>query len=350
MKPTITINGRAVGNGAPVYIVAELSGNHHQDFGLAVRMIEEAKRAGVDAVKLQTYTPDTITFAGRGEPFRIGGGTEWDGMTLHELYKGSFTPWDWQPKLMRIANDAGLALFSSPFDPTAIDFLDAMGVPCFKIASFEIVDIPLLRHVAAKGKPVLISTGMATLGEIEEAVSTLRQSGCPEIALLKCSSAYPAPVEEMNLRTVPHLAEAFGTPVGLSDHSPGIEVPIAAVALGACVIEKHFTLTRSDGGPESSFALDPPELGAMVAAVRVAERALGSVHYGLTEKETSSRIFRRSLFVVQDIRAGEQFSTENVRSIRPGHGLHPRELGRVVGRHAARDISSGTPLSWELVR
>jgi N-acetylneuraminate synthase len=349
MNRFIEINGRRVGHGYPVYIVAELSANHNQNFEQAVALIHAAKEAGADAVKLQTYTPDTLTIPSEKEYFRIGGGTLWNGRTLYDLYSEAYMPWEWQPKLKEIADDIGIDLFSTAFDATAVDFLEEMGVPVHKVASFEIVDIPLIEKMARTGKPLIISTGMATLGEIEEAVQAARRAGATQIALLKCTSAYPAPPEEMNLRTIPHLAEAFGVPVGLSDHTLGIAVPVAAVALGACIVEKHFTLSRDIPGPDSAFSLEPHEFKAMVEAIRTVEKALGKVHYGITEQEAKSRVFRRSLFVVKDMKAGEMFTEENVRSIRPGYGLHPRHLNDVLGRRAARDIKRGTPLSWELI-
>ncbi len=345
----VTIGRRKVGSGHPVFMVAELSGNHHQSFETAVKMVEAAAEAGADAVKLQTYTADTITLDCDSEIFRIGGGTEWDGETLHSLYSRSATPWEWQPKLKEVAEDHGLELFSSPFDPTAVDFLEKMNVPAYKIASFELVDIPLIQHAATKGKPLIMSTGMASLGEIEEAVDAARDAGCREIVLLKCTSAYPADPAEMNLRTIPHLAQAFDVPVGLSDHSTGIAVPVAATALGVVMIEKHLTLSCADGGPESGFALEPAEFKAMVEAVRVGERALGMVHYGLTERDEGSRVFRRSLFVVYDVREGEPFTNKNVRSIRPAHGLPPVDLERVLGRTALCNLEIGTPLSWDVI-
>jgi N-acetylneuraminate synthase len=345
----ITINGRYVGPGYPVYIVAELSANHNQDFDQAVRLIHAAKEAGADAIKLQTYTPDTLTIDCDKGCFRIGKGTIWEGQSLYALYSNAYTPWEWQPKLKRIANDIGLDLFSTPFDATAVDFLEEMDVPVHKIASFELVDLPLIRQVAQTGKPIIMSTGMATLGEIDEAVRTARQVGAAQIALLKCNSAYPAPPEEMNLRTIPHLAEAFRVPAGLSDHTLSIAVPVAAVTLGACIVEKHFTLSRAVPGPDSAFSLEPHEFKATVEAVRVAEKALGEVRYEVTEHEVASRAFRRSLFVVKDVKAGEVFTEENVRSIRPGYGLHTRYLGEVLGRRAARDIERGTPMSWDLI-
>jgi N-acetylneuraminate synthase len=349
MHEVIGINGRQIGSGCPVYIVAEISANHNQDFDQAVQLIHAARESGADAVKLQTYTADTLTICSDKEYFRVGGGTLWDGCTLYDLYEEAYTPWEWQPKLKRIANDLGLDLFSTPFDSTAVDFLEEMGVPVYKIASFELVDLPLVRQVAQTGKPIIMSTGMATLAEIDEAVRTAREAGATQLALLKCNSAYPAPVEEMNLRTIPHMAEAFGVPVGLSDHTLGIAVPVAAVTLGACIVEKHFTLSRAVPGPDSAFSLEPHEFKVMVEAVRVAEKSLGKVHYAVTEREAASRVFRRSLFIVEDVKAGEVFTEKNVRSIRPGYGLPPKYLPEVLGRQVAQDVAKGTPLRWELV-
>jgi pseudaminic acid synthase len=346
----IKIGERIIGAGQPVYVIAEVSGNHRQDFDLAVQIVHAAKEAGADAVKLQTYTPDTITIASDRKEFRIASGTIWDGRTLYELYDEAYMPWEWQPRLRKLANDIGLDLFSSPFDSTAVDFLEQMNVPAHKLASFELVDIPLIQKVARTGKALIISTGMSTVEEIEEAVQTARRAGATQIALLKCTSSYPAPAEEMNVRTIPELARRFGVPAGLSDHTMGIAVPVAAVALGACIIEKHLTLSRSEPGPDSAFSLEPEEFKAMVDAVRVAEKALGEIHFGISAKEASSRVFRRSLFVVQDVKRGDQFTAENVRSIRPGQGLHTRHLTELMGRHAACDIERGTPLSWDLVK
>ena len=348
MTPFV-IGNREIGSGLPVYVVAEISANHNQDFDLAVRLIQVAKEFGADAVKLQTYTPDTITIRSDREYFWIGGGTVWDGRTLHDLYAEAHTPWEWQPKLKRVANDLGLDLFSSPFDPSAVDFLETMGVPAYKLASCELVDLPLIQKISRTGKPLIISTGMATLEEIEEAVKIARQAGAGQIALLKCTSAYPALPEEMNLRTIPELARKFDVPVGLSDHTMEIAVPIAAVALGASIIEKHLTLSRLLTGPDSNFSLEPTEFKDMVDAVRATERILGQVQFGPTESERSSRTFRRSLFVVEDVDEGDAFTKENIRSIRPGHGLHTRHLLQIVGQRAARNIERGTPLSWDLV-
>ena len=342
----IKIRDRRIGPEQPVYIVAEISGNHNQDFDEAVRILHAAKEAGSDAIKLQTYTPDTITINCNTEPFRIKG-TMWEGRNLYELYGEAYTPWEWQPKLKQVANELGLDCFSSPFDFTAVDFLEKMDVPAHKIASFELVDIPLIQRVACTGKPVIMSTGMASLTEIDEAVRAFRDTGGKQLVLLKCTSAYPSPPEEMNLRTIPHLAETFGVPVGLSDHTLGIAVPVAAVALGACVIEKHLTLSRAAGGPDAAFSLEPSEFKAMVEAVRTAEKALGRVSYEVTEKEKASRIFRRSLFVVEDMKAGDVFTDQNIRSIRPAHGLPPKYFPEVLDRRAARDLLRGTPLRWE---
>jgi pseudaminic acid synthase len=349
MRSQINIGVRAVGAGRPVYVIAEISANHHQNFDEAVKIVHAAQAAGCDAVKLQTYTADSMTIASDREPFRISGGTIWDGRNLHELYREAYTPWDWQPRLKKIANELGLDLFSTPFDAAAVDFLETMDVPAHKVASFELVDIPLIQKVARTGKPLIMSTGMATAEEIEEALQAARDAGATEIALLKCTSSYPAPPEEINLRTIPELARRFGVPVGLSDHTMGIAVPVASVALGACIIEKHLTLSRSEPGPDSAFSLEPHEFKAMVDAVRVAEKALGEVHFGCSANEASSRVFRRSLFVVQDMKRGDLFTPKNVRSIRPGHGMHTRHLPEILGRHAAADIERGTPVTWELV-
>lgn len=342
----ICIHDRRIGPNEPVYIVAEMSANHGQNFDQALRIMEAAKEAGADAIKLQTYTADTLTIASDKEPFRIKG-TVWQGRNLHDLYKEAFTPWEWQPKLLAAATAMGLHCFSAPFDESAVDFLESIGVPAHKVASFELVDLALLRKIAGTGKPVIMSTGMATLAEIDEAVTTLRQGGCREIALLKCTSAYPASSLSMNLRTIPHLAQAFGVVSGLSDHTLGLAVPVAAVAMGATIIEKHLTLSRSAPGPDSGFSLEPSEFKAMVAAVRETEQALGAVSYAVTEQEEASRVFRRSLFVVEDVKAGEVLTSNNLRSIRPGHGLHPRYLDTALGRRAAQDIEKGTPLAWQ---
>jgi pseudaminic acid synthase len=349
MAPTITINGRRIGAGHPTYVVAELSANHRHDYDHAVAIIEAAAAAGADAVKLQTYTADTLTIRSDSEYFRVGKGTLWEGRTLHDLYQEAHMPWEWQPRLQAVASRLGLDLFSTPFDDTAVDFLEQMRVPVHKIASFEIVDLPLIRKVAATGKPIILSTGMASLAEIDAAVRTARAHGCRELLLLKCTSAYPAPPEEMNLRTIPHLAEAFGVPAGLSDHTLGTAVPVAAVALGACLVEKHFTISRNDPGPDSAFSLEPAELKQMIQAIRTAEKALGQVRYEVNDTEAASKVFRRSLFVVADMKAGDTFTAANLRCIRPGYGLSPRFLDEVMGRKVSRDVPRGTPLSWDLI-
>lgn len=345
----ITISNRRIGPGQSTYIVAEMSANHNQAWGQAVKIVEAAKEAGADAVKLQTYTPDTLTIDCDNEYFKIKG-TLWEGKNLYELYGEAYTPWEWQPKLKEVANNLGLDLFSSPFDSSAVDFLEEMDVPAYKVASFELVDLPLLRKIAETGKPIIMSTGMASLSEIDEAVRTIREAGGSELALLKCTSAYPAQPADMNLKTIAHLGDAFSLPVGLSDHTPGIAVPVAALALGACIVEKHFTLSRSNAGPDSAFSLEPSEFKNMVDAIRVAEKALGKINYNVTKREAASRVFRRSLFVVKDIKAGETFTKENVRSIRPGHGLHTRYWEDVLRCTASKDIKRGTPLELGMLQ
>jgi pseudaminic acid synthase len=349
MEATIQIGRRKIGPGQPVYLIAELSANHNHDFERAKRIVHAAREAGVDAVKLQTYTADTITTRSNQECFRIKGGTLWDGRTLHDLYHEAHTPWEWQPKLNDLCGELGLDLFSSAFDPTAVDFLETMNVPAHKIASPELVDLPLIQKAARTGKPLILSTGMAALEEIDEAIQAARSAGASQIALLRCTSSYPAPPEEMNLRSIPDMAHRFGVPVGLSDHTPGIAVSVAAVALGAALVEKHLTLSRGDGGPDAAFSLEPQEFRALVDAVRSVEKSLGQVHYGPTAHEVSTLSYRRSLFVVRDMKKGETFTPDNVRSIRPANGLHPRHLPEVIGRHATADIAQGTPLSWKLV-
>jgi pseudaminic acid synthase len=344
----ILISGRAVGSGCPTYIIAEMSANHGHDLLKALRLVEAAAKAGADAIKVQTYTPDTLTIDCDAEPFRVQG-TLWEGRTLYDLYAEAYTPWEWHEPLQRRAKELGMDFFSTPFDDTAVDFLEKLEVPVYKVASFENVDLPLIRRVARTGKPIIMSTGMASIGEVEEAVRTAREAGCEQLALLKCTSAYPAPPEEANLRTIPHLRDTFGAVPGLSDHTMAEAVPVAAVALGACIIEKHFTLSRKDPGPDSAFSLEPHEFGTMVQAIRTAEKALGHISYEVTEKQRVSLAFRRSLFVMQDIAEGEFFTAQNVRSIRPGHGLHTRHLEEVLGRAATRDIPRGTPLAWDLV-
>jgi pseudaminic acid synthase len=345
---TIQIGYHKIGKKYPTYIVAEMSANHNRNFDQAVDIIKAAKQAGADAIKLQTYTPDTMTLNCDNKFFEIKG-TIWEGRTLYDLYSQAYTPWEWQPKLKKIAEEIKLDFFSTPFDETAVDFLEEIQVPAYKIASFENIDLPLLQKIARTGKPIILSTGMATLAEIDEAVQTIKLAGGSELILLKCTSAYPAPPGKMNLSTIPHLSKAFGVPAGLSDHSMSLAVPVAAVTLGACVIEKHFTLSRNNPSPDSSFSLEPAEFREMVDAVRTAEKAIGEVFYGFSKTEKESRIFRRSLFAVKNISAGEKIAVNDIRSIRPGHGLHTRYLDKVVGRRAKKDIKKGTPISWDLI-
>ena len=346
---TITINGRAIGPGRPVYVIAEMSANHAQSFDAAVRLVHAAADAGADAIKLQTYTPDTITIASDAPSFRAGTGSLWEGTTLHDLYQEAYMPWEWQPGLKTLAESLGMDCFSSPFDASAVDFLMGMDVPAFKVASFEMVDLPLIRKMAETGRPLIISTGMATEAEIDEAVAAARDAGATGIALLKCTSAYPSPPEAVNLRAIPAMAERWGVPIGLSDHTLGETVAIGAVALGACIVEKHMTLSSADSSPDSAFSLDKDGFRAMVDAIRVAELALGQPVVGPTEQEQESRRFRRSLFVVEDVAAGEPLTEANVRSIRPADGLHTRYYEAVLGRRAASAIERGTPLAWDLI-
>ena len=338
-----------VAAGGRAFVVAELSANHDQDFDRAIELVEAAHRAGADAIKLQTYTPDTITLRSDASDFVIRSGTVWDGRTLHDLYGEAYTPWAWHEPLQQRAESLGMGFFSSPFDSTAVDFLADLEVLAIKIASFEIVDVGLIERSARTGLPLIISTGMATFAEIEEAVSVARAAGASRIVLLKCTSSYPAPVEEANLRTMEHLAATFGVPVGLSDHTLGTSVAIAAVAMGAVLIEKHLTLRRSDGGPDSGFSLEPDEFRAMVDGIREAETAIGVVSYEPTTHEVESRRLRRSLFIAEDMKAGEVLTETNVRSVRPAAGLHTRHLREVLGRRVNRDVALGTPLSWELL-
>lgn len=345
----LEIAGRKIGPGEPVYIVAELSANHHHQLNEALALVRAARDAGADAVKLQTYTPDTLTIDCQREEFRISSGTIWDGRYLYDLYAEAFTPWQWHVRLKEETELLGMAFFSAPFDSSAVEFLDQLGVPAFKVASFETVDLPLLAEIAGRGKPVIVSTGMASREELDEAVATLRGAGCRDLVLLKCTSAYPAPAEEMNLRAIAALAETYRTPVGLSDHTLTSTAVIAAVALGASMVEKHLTLSRATPGPDSAFSLEPAEFRAMVDAVRETERALGRATFEPGASENRSRGFRRSLFVIADMSPGELFTPANVRSIRPAHGLPPKHLPTILGRRAACRIERGTPLDWSLI-
>lgn len=349
MNRKMYLNSREIGGDAPTYFIAELSANHNQSFERATEVVKAAKDAGADAIKLQTYTADTITIESSMPDFRVGGGTIWDGVTLHQLYKEAYTPWEWQADLKALAEGMGLDFLSSPFDPTAVTFLENLGVERYKIASAELTDISLLEIVGATGKPVLLSCGMATLAEIDEAVRTLKSAGTEHIILLKCTTAYPCPPEEMNLATIPHISETFGVPVGLSDHSMGYSAAIAAVALGACVVEKHLTLARSDGGPDSAFSMEPREFSEMVQAVRIVESAIGGVHYGPTASEEVTSQYRRSLFVCEPIAAGEMLTEKNIRSIRPGSGMHTRYYRDILGKKARISLAKGLPLSWDMI-
>ncbi len=326
------------------YIIAELSANHNGSKDVALQTIEAASRCGVDAIKLQTYTPDTITLNCDNKHFKIDEETIWDGRILYDLYKEAYTPWEWHEELMEYARDLGLECFSSPFDFSAVDFLESLDVPAYKIASFEINDIPLIEYVAKKGKPIIFSTGIASIEDIELALKSCFESGNRDVALLKCTSSYPAPYEEINLRTIEDMRRRFGVPIGLSDHTLGIEVPIASVSLGAKIVEKHFILDRSNKGVDSSFSLEPKELEMMVKSIRNVEKALGSVSYELSQKSKKSRRFARSLFVVEDIKQGEKLSSKNIRSIRPNDGLEPKYYYEVLGKTAKMDLEYGKPL------
>jgi len=346
---SVTINGRQIGPDFPPYIIAEMSGNHNGDINRALALMEEAKTAGADAVKLQTYTADTMTIDHDGEDFMVRGGL-WDGYKLFELYEEAHTPWEWHERLFKKGRELGLTVFSTPFDPTAVDFLEGFDPPAYKIASFEVVDLDLIAKVAQTGKPMIISTGMAAISEISDAVTTARENGGNELILLHCVSAYPAPADDANLRTISNLSETFSTIGGLSDHTHGIAVSVAAIAQGASVIEKHFTLRRADGGPDATFSLEPEELADLVQSTRMAWLALGDVNYEREKSETQSMIFRRSLYITEDIAAGEELTKDNVRVIRPGYGLAPKYLGQVLGRQTKDDVKRGTALAWNLLR
>lgn len=348
LTPEIEIAGRRIGVGCEPFVICELSGNHNGSLERALQMIDAAADTGCDAIKIQTYTADTITMDVDRPEFRIAGGL-WDGRSLYELYQEAQTPFEWHAALFERARARGVILFSSPFDESAVDLLDALGAPAYKIASFEAVDLPLIRHAASKGKPLIISTGMANLAEIEAAQAAALEAGAAGVILLHCVSSYPAVLEDANVRTVADMAARFGCPVGLSDHTPATAASVAAVALGASVIEKHFTLARADGGPDAAFSLEPAEFRALVADCKAAWRALGRAHYDLLGAERGNVAFRRSLYVAADVTAGEPLSRANVRSIRPGLGLAPAELERVLGRPAARDLKRGEPLAWEMI-
>lgn len=343
------IAGRTVGPAHPAYFIAELSANHRGSLDVALQLVELAAEAGADAVKIQTYLPSTMTIDSDRPEFKVGAGTPWEGRTLYDLYDEAHTPWEWTEALKSRADEVGVHFFSSPFDGTAVDLLERIGVPVYKIASFELVDLALVRRVAATGKPLIMSTGMAAKEDIDDAVRAARDTGAKEIALLRCNSAYPASPAEMDLRTIPDMASTWDVVVGLSDHTMGQASTVAAVTLGAAIVEKHFIDSRSHPGPDSSFSLEPHEFRTLVDTVREAEAALGGVRYGPTQRERASLVFRRSLFVVEDVAAGEVFTERSVRAIRPGDGLAPKHLDSVVGRRASRNVERGTPLSWDLV-
>ena len=349
MSVTVTIAGRKIGTEHEPFIVCELSGNHNGSLDRALELLEAAAATGADAIKIQSYTPDTITIDHDGPGFRIEGGL-WDGRTLYDLYGEAQTPFEWHEPLFARARELDVTLFSTPFDESAVDLLESLDAPAYKIASFEAIDLPLIARVARTGKPTIISTGMANLDEIGEAVRTARENGCEELVLLHCVSSYPAPDEESNVRTVPDLAERFGVVSGLSDHTFGSAVAVAAIALGGCVVEKHFTLRRADGGPDAAFSLEPDEFKTLVEDCKRAWRALGKATYDLQGCERGNLAFRRSVYVVRDVAAGDELTRENVRSIRPGYGLPPKELSKVLGRRAARDLKRGDPLRREDVR
>ena len=348
IKP-VKIGNRFIGPGHPVYIVAELSANHRQNYDEAARLIHAAKEAGADAVKLQTYTPDTMTIDCGGGDFKHGKGSLWEGKTLYELYKEAYMPWYWQPKLKKIANNIDLDLFSSAYDPTAVDFLRRMNVPAIKISSFELIDLPLIQRAATTGIPLILSTGMATLPEIDQAVVAARKTGCNDLILLKCTSAYPTVPEGMNLKSIAHLSRTYNLPCGLSDHSTDAFASITAVALGACVIEKHLTLSRQNNSADSGFSFEPQEFREMVDSVRTVEKMVGKVVFEPVEQEKENLFFRRSLYAVDDIENDEVITTENVRSIRPGGGLPPVHLKALIGRKVRKTIRKGTPITMDLL-
>ena len=349
-KNPFQINNRKIGHEYPTYIIAELSCNHNQDINLAYKLIDAAKESGTDAVKLQTYTADTMTIDCDKPIFTdCLKGTLWEGQTLYQLYSKAYTPWEWHKELKIYANSKGLDLFSSPFDVSAVDFLETLDFPCYKIASFEITDHILIKRIAQTGKPVIISSGMASLSELNDAISLLREHGTTQIAMLKCTSAYPAKAEDANLNTIKHMIETFNVIGGLSDHTLGIEVPIASVVLGGRIIEKHFKLTDDSGSEDDAFSLKPDEFKKMVDSIRIVEKTLGTIHYDGVNSESKSKKFRRSLFIVNDIKKGELLTEENIKSIRPSNGLHTRFYGEILGKTARFDLEKGTPLSWDII-
>lgn len=349
MNKEIRIGNHYIGENSPAYIIAEMSANHNMDYDRAVRIIHAAKEAGADAIKIQTYTADTITLDCDAPDFQITQGTLWDGRTLHKLYEEAYTPWEWQPKLQEIAKELDIDFFSSPFDFTSVDFLEEMKVPAYKVASYEITDIPLIRKIASLNKPVIISTGIAMVEDIELALKTCKEAGNENVILLKCCSAYPSPYEDINLKTMVDMADKFDCLTGLSDHTEGHAVSCAAVAMGARVIEKHLTLRRADGGVDSAFSMEPEEFAEMVKNIRISEKAMGHATYELTKKQISGRDFSRSLYIAEDMEAGDVFTEDNLRSVRPGFGLHPKYYDEILGRRVTHAVTKGTPLKWDLV-
>lgn len=350
MNKTIKIGNRLIGEGYPAYIIAEMSANHLQDYERAKRIILAAKEAGADAIKLQSYRPDTITIKCRGEEFMATKGSLWEGQNLYQLYESAYMPWEWHEGLFKYARDIGIEIFSSPFDFTAIDLLEYLDAPAYKIASYEILDIPLIKRCARTGKPIILSTGIATLADIERAVAAFKSEGNNDIAILKCVSQYPTPYPDLNLKTIPHMEETFDCITGISDHSMGSAVDVAAVTLGAHIIEKHITLCRSDGGADCAFSMEPEEFARMVTDVHNIEKAIGKVTYALTEVQKRGKKNARSLYIVEDIRAGDTFTEENVKSIRPGRGLHTWHYDEIIGKKAAVDVKRGTAMKWEYIK
>jgi pseudaminic acid synthase len=348
LSSQFAIGNTKIGTGYATYVIAEISANHNRDFSKAVALIKKAKECGANAVKFQAYTPDTLTINVDNKHFRIKH-PKWRGQTLYELYKKAYTPWKWFKKLKKVADDLGILFFATAFDKTSVDFLEELNVRLHKISSFELIDLPLIEYAAKTKKPLILSTGMATVLEIKEAVDTAKRAGAKKIILLRCVSSYPVKPEEMNLRTIPDMKKLFSCPVGLSDHSLGIGAAICAVALGASVVEKHFTLSRKLKTPDSFFSIEPEELKELVTNIRIAEKASGRVHYGLTEGERQCKVARRSLFAVENIKQGGFFTEENVKSIRPAYGLKPKYIATILGKKAKRDIKKGTPLSWDLI-
>jgi N-acetylneuraminate synthase len=350
LKHELSIGGRPIGIEHPPFIIAEMSGNHNQSLERALEIVEAAARSGAHALKLQTYTADTMTLNLTGGDFYIRDeSSPWKGRSLYDLYQEAYTPWEWHEPIFQRCKELGLICFSTPFDESAVEFLETLGVPAYKIASFENTDLGLIRRVARTGKPLIISTGMATIAELDETVCAAREAGCEDIVLLKCTSSYPASPANSNIRTIPHMRELFGCEVGLSDHTMGVGAAVAAVTLGATVIEKHFTLRRADGGVDAQFSLEPHEMSLLVQETERAWQALGTVAYGVTDQEKPSMVFRRSLYVVEDVKAGMSFTRRNVRAIRPGYGMAPKYLDLVLGRKANRDIPKGTPLTWDII-